>query len=115
MKLDVKELVNKVTNSLEWKYYTTVTGTTQVNLPAKFNELYVIFSPTQTDNWYRTMIVPRAVLTTTSKYFFCGDKGYSTDGFRGSALFTKTTAQAYQIIDGPNDVTGSSQMIIYYR
>ena len=121
---DIKELKENVTqlntdlNSLlKWKFLKTVTGKTEITLPATFNELLIEVKDgrkNNTVNQYHTLYVAYDMLTDNPKDYYNGHC-YAEDTNRNyfSISMTKLVLSDYH--QAGSDVTNLAITSVYYR
>lgn len=68
-----------VNNSLEWKLYETITGTTQIELPTTWNELLIFVRIGNSDERSITQHILKSMLGTSGNRFCIGSE---TNGAR---------------------------------
>lgn len=104
--------VKAVKDNLEWKLVGSETGTTSIDLPNSFNELYIEIG---NGNVIYNFNIPSIVLSSTAKTY---REGYFSSGVYGGGGYISITSSSVQIqdfmINGDN-VTSTSTIIVYYR
>ena len=116
---DVASELNRKLN--EWKQLNTVTGKTEVTLPDKYSELFVIVYPGGDLTTGYTFTIPKACLSDTSRNFTDGysifiDMQYS-NFFRIKVSNTSIVLDSSRTSSGSTtrDVTSTTKMEIYYK
>lgn len=97
-----------------WKLHAKVSGKTVINLPDKFNELYLLAESSSLIDRY-TIIVPYDVLTNDVKRF-AGGLGYSGN-YTCLVEFnvSQTTAVLNSYVNFNNDETNNATVTVLYR
>lgn len=104
--------VKKIFDKFEWLLVGKTTGTTKLQLPETFNELYV---ETNVNGVNLLFNIPRATLSTTEKPFYNGY--YFVAENSRAVMIQATTTQIHLSVayDNLGDKTGTSTMTVYYR
>lgn len=105
----------------EWKQLNTVTGKTEVTLPDKYSELFVIVYPGGDLTTGYTFTIPKACLSDTARNFTDGysifiDMQYS-NFFRITVSNTMLVLSIARTSSGSTarDVTSTTKLEIYYK
>jgi hypothetical protein len=112
--VDVDTRLNSI---LEWKLVGSVTGKTTVNLPSTFRELYIeveVVDSTNTTMHFSTAIIPRIILTTTTKTYLLPIIAASK-AFNVRIDISTTSVIINDIYYGGNSVGDDCKLRVYYR
>lgn len=104
--------VKKIFDKFDWLLVGKTTGTTKLQLPETFNELYVETNVNEVNLLFN---IPRATLSTTEKPFYNGY--YFVAENSRAVMIQATTTQIHLSVayDNLGDKTGTSTMTVYYR
>lgn len=106
-------VTNEINNKFEWKFLKSVTGKTPISLPENFNELFICCN---LNNDHYTNIIPKVILSTTSKNF--NINGRKTSSSYGAGATSDISLSSYVLrFLYSNDVDRSQEATstIYYR
>ena len=106
-------IVDEINNKFEWKFLKSVTGKTPISLPENFNELFICCNLNK-DHY--TNIIPKVILSTTSKNF--NINGRKTSSSYGAGATSDISLSSYVLrFLYSNDVDRSQETTstIYYR
>lgn len=106
-------VANEINNKFEWKFLKSVTGKTPISLPENFNELFICCN---LNNDHYTNIIPKVILSTTSKNF--NINGRKTSSSYGAGATSDISLSSYVLrFLYSNDVDRSQEATstIYYR
>lgn len=109
----ILETENEINNKFEWKFWKSVTGKTPISLPENFNELFICCNLNK-DHY--TNIIPKVILSTTSKNF--NINGRKTSSSYGAGVTSDISLSSYVLrFLYSNDVDRSQETTstIYYR
>lgn len=100
----------------EWEYFTTVTGTNQINLPAKFSELCIVCGYENTDDIRAIGIFPYIVLPENGGNHTIGGRFQSSS--YGVSVVANISKTKYNLVNAfVNSLNEASNFVskIYYK
>lgn len=103
-----------LTNKFNWTKIGEVTGTSAIQLPPSFNELYIEVN-IGGSSWHEIFNIPFVALTEQSKDYFNGFYSSSANSSMVQISVNKNTANMLMIIRGGNQFLNTSKMTVYYR
>ena len=101
-------------NQLNWTKIGEVTGSSTIQLPSSFNELYIEVN-TGGSSWHEIFNIPFVALTEQSKDYFNGFYSSSANSSMVQISVNKNTANMLIVIRGGNQFLNTSKMTVYYR
>ena len=108
------EINQSLTNQLNWTKIGEVTGSSTIQLPSAFNELYIEVN-TGGSSWHEIFNIPFVALTEQSKDYFNGFYSSSANSSMVQISVNKNTANMLTVIRGGNQFLNTSKMTVYYR
>ena len=108
--------LNASNSNYTWNYINEVTGTTEITLPASFNELYVLVDP-DVGGDYSTGIIPHIILGSTEKIILLTGGYYisSYPGWSTRINITQTRVKLQAVSSHGTSKLSTSKMKVYYR
>ena len=103
-----------LTYQLNWTKIGEVTGSSTLQLPKSFNELYVEILAGGT-KWNTEFNIPFITLKDQTKDYFCGFYASQTNSLMTQISVSKKNICMLSIIRGGTLVLNSSAMTVYYR
>lgn len=114
MAKDKAEINQSLANQLNWTKIGEVTGSSTIQLPSSFNELYIEVN-TGGSSWHEIFNIPFVALTEQSKDYFNGFYSSSANSSMVQISVNKNTANMLIVIRGGNQFLNTSKMTVYYR
>ena len=114
VKAKMHGITQSLANQLNWTKIGEVTGSSTIQLPSSFNELYIEVN-TGGSSWHEIFNIPFVALTEQSKDYFNGFYSSSANSSMVQISVNKNTANMLIVIRGGNQFLNTSKMTVYYR